>query len=312
MGPTAIGKTDLALAVAQECNCEIIGVDSMQIYKFMDIGTAKPTLKERQAIPHHLIDYVYPDEHYSAARFVKDCQQAIEKIRNRGKNVLLAGGTGLYFRALIDGIFDIPDIEVGVRENLQQEHQAKGLGKLYEELLRVDPESAARIHANDSYRIHRALEIFRGTGKSWSSFIREHAATKKKQGGAAGSFLKIGLERERKELYRRIEKRCEIMVTQGLLAEVTTLLEKGYAKELSSMQSLGYRHMVQFIDGEYTWEKCLELLARDTRRYAKRQRTWFKRDTDICWFHPDMKDQIIDTISAFLKSNEKDETDTYA
>lgn len=304
MGPTAIGKTALALAIARACNCEIIGVDSMQIYKFMDIGTAKPTPLERRSVRHHLIDYVFPDEVYSAARFVADCQQAIADIHDRGKAVLLAGGTGLYFRALVDGIFDAPVIADRIRAELLKERQEKGLAYLFTKLQAVDPESAARIHANDSYRIIRALEIYQGTGKSWAEFIKEHQALNRRR-RPAPLLLKIGVERDRQELYARINQRCEGMIQQGLLAEVRGLLAKGYAPELPAMQALGYRHLLDYINGAEDWERCLELLARDTRRYAKRQLTWFKRDSEICWFHPEMQDQVIAKTAAFLSSTDK-------
>lgn len=290
VGPTAIGKTDLALGLAEEFGCEIIGVDSMQIYRHMDIGTAKPSLAERGRVPHHLIDYVLPDEEYSALRFVEDCQQAIREIRARGRLPLLTGGTGLYFSALERGLFSLPEIDPQVRQGLQEELAAGGRETLRQELESADPESAARIHRNDTSRLLRALEIVRATGRPWSALIAEHQQARGE--GARPRVVKIGLGREREELYARIEQRVKAMLTAGILAEVETLLRMGYHGGLRPMQSLGYRHMLNFLAGEWSWERAVELLARDTRRYAKRQLTWFNADPEIRWFHPEARSQI--------------------
>jgi tRNA dimethylallyltransferase len=300
-GPTAIGKTELALNIGERFNCEIIGVDSMQIYKYMDIGTAKPSSIERTRIAHHLVDYVRPDTPYNAARFVRDCRQAILAIRERGRVPLLVGGTGLYFTALLDGIFSMPDIAEEVRLEIQAELAIpEGRRALYDELAKCDPESAARIHINDTYRIGRALEIYRSTGKTWSSFIVEHQKKKAKSPGK--KVLRITLTRDRDELYQRINKRVDIMIEQGLLNEVEELLAMGFAPELKAMQSLGYRHMINFIDKTWSWQKSLELLARDTRRYAKRQLTWFAADKDIIRLHPDNQDEIFSKSEDFLRT----------
>ncbi|MDD5760037.1 MAG: tRNA (adenosine(37)-N6)-dimethylallyltransferase MiaA [Desulfobulbaceae bacterium] len=298
-GPTAIGKTELSLTVAERFGCEIIGVDSMQIYRYMDIGTAKPSPAELDRVPHHLIDYVLPDEEFSASRFVNDCHKAIHQIRAKGRLPLLVGGTGLYFTSLEHGIFSMPTIDPIIRQSLQLELDTPlGRERLVRELQASDPVSAARIHPNDSYRLLRALEIFRATGKVWSVYIAEHRQEKKEAPGL--TLLKIGLNREREELYRRIEHRVESMIQTGLQAEVESLLEKGYKRSLQPMQSLGYRHMLHFLEGKWTWEKMIELLARDTRRYAKRQLTWFRADSSISWFHPTQVAEICSAIDAFL------------
>ncbi len=298
-GPTAIGKTELAITLAEEFGCEIIGVDSVQIYRYMDIGTAKPTLAERERVPHHVIDYVLPDEGFSASRFVTDCREAIRQIRTRGRLPLLVGGTGLYFNALEHGIFSMPAIALGLRQALQEELVTRGRKELRRELERLDQESAARIHANDTHRLLRALEIVRSTGRTWSHFIAEHQV--QKQAGPRTNILKIGLERDRDELYRRIDERVNIMIDSGLLAEVESLVRRGYGKDLQSLQTLGYRHMLNYLDGDLSWERGIELLARDTRRYAKRQFTWFKADPEVIWFHPSRGSEIRATITAFLK-----------
>jgi len=299
-GPTAIGKTELSLRLAEQFNCEIIGVDSMQIYQYLDIGTAKPSLAERAEITHHLIDYVRPDAPYNAARFVQDCRKAIFEIRGRGRVPLLAGGTGLYFTALLDGIFSMPDISQSVRDEIQAElATTDGHRRLYDELIRCDPESASRIHANDTYRISRALEIYRDTGKTWASFISEHKKIKTKS--PRKKILKISLSRQRDELYQRINRRVKIMVEQGLLTEVKNLLAMGFNSGLKPMQSLGYRHMINYLNNNWTWEKALELLARDTRRYAKRQITWFKADKDMLCLHPESQNEIFSKVKEYLE-----------
>lgn len=299
-GPTAIGKTELALTLAEEFGCEIIGVDSMQIYRYMDIGTAKPSMAERARVPHHLIDYVLPDEEFSASRFVSDCREAIRAIRAKGRIPMLAGGTGLYFNALEKGIFSMPAIDSALRHELQAELASRGREALVEELRQRDPLSAERIHANDTYRLLRALEIVRATGKPWSGFIAKHQ--REGRGETKGRVIKIGLDRDRDELYRRIDQRVNAMITTGLLTEVENLLQMGYSAGLRPMQSLGYRHMVNFLAGEWAWERAIELLARDTRRYAKRQLTWFKADSAINWFHPEQLSAIIATIRGSLEA----------
>lgn len=300
VGPTAIGKTELALALAAEFGCGVIGVDSMQIYRYMDIGTAKPTLVERGRAPHYLIDYVLPDEEFSVLRFVKDCQDAIRAIRAKGLVPMLVGGTGLYFNALEKGIFALPTVDSRIRQALHEELESRGREVLFEELNDRDPESGTRIHPNDTYRLLRALEIVRSTGKTWSGFIAEHQGQQRDK--PKPNIIKIGLDRGRGELYQRINKRVESMAREGLLAEVETLLRMGYEKDLPPMQSLGYRHMLNYLDGEWSWEKALELLARDTRRYAKRQCTWFKADSEIKWFQPGQATEICATVARFLKS----------
>lgn len=281
IGPTGVGKTELSLGLAEEYGAEIISMDSMQIYKYMDIGTAKPSLAERGRVPHHLVDYVEPDEVYHVSRFVDDARQAIAGITQRGRLPMLVGGTGLYLKGLLQGVFDIVEIPKEIRDSVQDDLRALGNEALYGELQRCDPATAARIHPNDSQRLARGIEIFRATGMPWS----EHLA---RQQGNRQEFevVKIGLERPRKELYGRINARVEKMVEEGLLAEVQGLLDMGFGPELAAMQAIGYRHMVEYLRGDWVWEEALRLMARDTRRYAKRQFTWFGRDPEICWFHP--------------------------
>jgi tRNA dimethylallyltransferase len=306
-GPTAVGKTELSLQIAERFSCEIVGVDSMQVYRHMDIGTAKPTLAERTRIPHYLIDIIDPDDNYTLGRFVKDAGEAIRTIYSHENIPLLTGGTGLYFRGLLEGVFDensfaAEDSGAGRREEikstkntLRKRLHAEGNDVLHRELGEVDPDSAGRIHPNDSQRLIRALEIYYSTGIPWS----QHLADQKIKTAPYQAF-KIGLTRPRKELYARIEQRVQYMTEQGLLAEVKKLLAMGYGTELKTMQSIGYRHILNFLNGTWTWEQTLEILARDTRHYAKRQYTWFNSDPEIIWHDVRARDTIFMDIENFL------------
>ncbi len=297
VGPTAIGKTALSLLLAERFNGEIISVDSMQVYRFMDIGTAKVSPEERARIAHHLIDIVDPDTEYDAASFVRDALQAIEDIHHRGKIPLLTGGTGLYLRSLIDGLFS----EIGhfpeIRDSLQQRLLADGPHKLHEELIITDRSSALRISENDSHRLIRALEIFQGTGKPWSEHIADHQLLKKSQ---FSNILQIGLTCDRKILYQRIDLRTRLMLQSGFEQEVRDLLTRGYGPELKSMQSIGYRHMNNYINNLWDMAETERVLARDTRHYAKRQYTWFNGITDLQWFDVQDQDLILDKIELWL------------
>ena len=295
IGPTAVGKTALSLALAARFSCEIVGLDSMQIYRHMDIGTAKATPEVRALVPHHLLDVVDPDEEYHVARYVADATEACRQIIARGNRPLLVGGTGLYLKGLLEGLFEIPAIPEAVRGNLGQRLAKEGRAVLFAELNQCDPESAVRIHPNDSHRLLRALEIFQATGRPWSEHLRTQQAQP-----ALTKMLQIGLHCERGALYERINLRVEQMVEEGLLAEVEKLLAMGYDPGLKSMQSIGYRHMLQYLQGQWDWDETLFLLARDTRRYAKRQMTWFGNDPFIRWFAPTDTASIFDCVSGFL------------
>ncbi len=308
-GPTAVGKTELSLQIAEHFSCEIIGVDSMQIYKHMDIGTAKPTAAERARIPHYLIDIVDPDEDYTLGTFIRDAEAAIQSICSHKNIPLLAGGSGLYFKGLLNGVFDEP---VGpgkesaadkkkkekIKQDLRERLEEEGREKLHNELAEFDPESAQRIHPNDVQRILRGHEIYYATGTPWS----KHLANQPKN-SLRYRALKIGLTRPRNELYARIDQRVQQMAEQDLLSEVKNLLAMGYDKKLKSMQSIGYRHMINFIEGNWSWEQTLAWLARDTRHYAKRQYTWFNNDPGIIWHDVGEKDKIFDDINDFLIKN---------
>lgn len=298
VGPTAIGKTALSLEIAGLFNCEIVSVDSMQVYRYMDIGTAKATSAERETIPHYLIDIVDPDEQYDAARFVDDANAAIAHIREKGKIPLLTGGTGLYLKAFTDGIFASLPIDTVIREKLKIRLENEGLAILYAELSRCDPLSAGRIHGNDGQRILRALEIYQSTGIPWAEHLRVQAEKSEKR--LLINMLQIGLTCDRQLLYERINARCRQMLDAGLEQEVHDLFSRGFGKELSSLNAIGYRHIINYIEHKWTMKETFDNLARDTRRYAKRQYTWFNRINTIEWYHVASVKEILARISGWL------------
>lgn len=277
-GPTASGKSDLALRLAHELDAEIINADSMQIYRGMDIGTAKPTPEQRRDIPHHLIDVADPDQDFSAADFAAAADYAVKDITERGKRVIVVGGTGLYIRALLKGLVESPSGAGEIRQALQQEARDLGNEAMLEKLRLVDPELAGRIHPNNLVRIIRALEVHRLTGVTLSHYQQDHGFSAKRY-----ESLQIGIRVERQELYRRIETRVDRMLEQGLLEEVKHLLASGYGPESKAMRAIGYKEAVAFLSGEYSLEEAAKLIKRDTRRYAKRQLTWFNADPEIIW-----------------------------
>jgi len=299
VGPTAVGKTALSLTLAERFSCEIVGLDSMQVYRHMDIGTAKATAEERARVRHHLIDVVNPDEDYHVARYVLEAEEAMAGIRARGGIPLLVGGTGLYLKGLRQGLFEGPKAPEAVRLALRQRLKEEGRVVLFAELEKRDPDSAARIHINDTQRLLRALEIYQATGRPWSEHLREHAS----RANPAARMLIIGLACDREELYQRINLRVERMISDGLSAEVEKLLSLGYDSSLKPMQAIGYRHMLKFTQGEWTWNEALEILARDTRRYAKRQMTWFGNTPEVHWFSPGEPETISGLINDFLSGS---------
>jgi tRNA dimethylallyltransferase len=277
-GPTGVGKTAAAVELARHFSGQIIGADSMQVYKFMDIGTAKPSAEEQARVVHHMIDIIEPDESFDAARYAELAGTKIFELGRQKITPFVVGGTGLYIKALLHGLFDTEVFDADVRRRLKQEADAHGIKCLHERLGRLDAESAKRLHPNDSYRIIRALEVVETTGKPISGYHREHGFTDQ-----PFEALKIALNMDRAVLYARINQRVDAMIAAGFLEEVKSLLARGYSADLKSMQSIGYRHMVDFIQGSSGWEACVRTLKRDHRRYAKRQLTWFGADPQIIW-----------------------------
>jgi tRNA dimethylallyltransferase len=278
LGPTASGKTGLAVRLAENVGAEILNADSMQVYRFMDIGTAKPTEEQRRRVPHHLLDLVDPDESFSVADFRTAAEQAIADIAARGKRIIVCGGTGLYIRALTKGLVDAPGGDEGIRNELRDLAGREGGGALHSLLEKVDPATAVRLHPNDQFRIIRALEIWRITGRPVSELRGEHGFSDSRY-----TCLKLGLAIDRELLYESIDTRVESMMRAGFQDEVRNLLASGYPASLKPMRSLGYRHIIGYLKGEYSLEDALLLMKRDTRRYAKRQLTWFNQDREIKW-----------------------------
>ena len=294
-GPTATGKSALAIESALELGGEILSADSMQVYKGMDIGTAKTPFDERKGVPHHLLDVVDPDEEFNASIFRSLSLPLLAEIRSRGNVGMVVGGTGLYIKVLLGGLLYCPNPDPELRLELENICDQEGSQVLHGQLQMLDPESAEKIHPNDSVRIIRALEIIHSAKDRLSSIMRQHAFKDK-----PFEVLKVCLNMKREDLYDRINKRCIHMVENGLIEEVEGLLEKGYTSHLRPMQSIGYRHVSNFLEGTWDLEKTVSQLQTDTRRYAKRQLTWFRADPEMIWLGPDAQLDIREKIRAFL------------
>ncbi|MDO9533718.1 MAG: tRNA (adenosine(37)-N6)-dimethylallyltransferase MiaA [Deltaproteobacteria bacterium] len=294
VGATAVGKTAVALALAASLGAEIVNADSLQVYRELDIGTAKPTVLERARVVHHLIDVADPPESYDAARFCREGRAVLDDMTRRGVPPLVVGGTGLYLKALLGGLFAQGEPAPGVRDRVREELASLGLPVLYARLIHLDPATASRLHPHDTYRIVRALEVMAATGKPLSEFINGHRFQ-----DAPYEVLKLGLELPREELYRRIDLRVELMLEAGWLDEIEGLLSR-YPPTLKPLQALGYRHLINFLTGRWSWDQALTLLTRDTRRYAKRQLTWFGSDPYIRWFHPDQVEEMAAVLAEFF------------
>ncbi len=295
-GPTGVGKTAFSIALADRFDGEIVGADSMQVYRYMDIGTAKPDTAEREAVPHHVVDFLAPDQAFDAGKYMTAADRAIDDIRKRGRLPIVAGGTGLYIRVLLYGLFSGGSPDEAVMARLEKTLSEKGAGHLYETLARYDPEAASHIHPNDTFRVIRALEVFKRTGNPKSGMIKSHAFKNERY-----PHVKIGLYMEREALYRRIDDRVDRMMAQGFVEEVRTLLDMGYPENLKSMNAIGYRHVCDFLNGRTDEEEMVRLLKRDTRRFAKRQHTWFRRERDVIWMTPGELDRARAIVADFLQ-----------
>ena len=301
-GPTAVGKTDLSIKLSKSLNAEIISADSMQIYKYMDIGSAKVTKEEMDGVIHYMIDEVTPDVPFSVSEFQMRSEKYIEEINSKGKNVLITGGTGLYLNSLIYNMdFAKSNANNEIREKLEQELAENGIDYMHEKLRGLDEEAANRIHKNNTKRVIRAIEVCM-SGQKMNDFSKDLRYNEKYKP------IIIVLNRDREVLYQRINKRVDIMLENGLLDEVKELLKMGYTKDMISMQGIGYKEMIKYLDGEYTYDEAIEIIKRDSRRYAKRQLTWFKRYQDAKWFDLDkyqdieiLKEDIINHIEKLLE-----------
>lgn len=282
-GPTASGKTRLSIELAKLINGSIVSADSMQVYKYMDIGTAKPDKEEMSGVRHYMINEVEPDENYSVARYRERALECIAAITEEGGRPIVTGGTGLYINSLVYNInFSETICDEDLREALKAEAEQYGNRYLYEKLSRIDPEAASRIHENDTKRIIRAIEVYTHTRKTISEHIRQSRLEPPPY-----RYILFGLDWDREELYRRIDERVDRMICEGLVEETRRLVEMGYDKRSTAMQAIGYKEILPYLKGECSLEEAVEMLKRNTRRYAKRQMTWFRRMQEIIWLDMD-------------------------
>lgn len=293
-GPTAVGKTRLSIKLAKAVNGEIISADSMQVYRYMDIGSAKIKPEETEGIPHHLIDVLDPEEEFNVVTFQKMCKKCMEEIYGRGHVPILTGGTGFYIQSVLYDIDFTENAEdTTIRDRLEKEAEEKGAEYLHGKLREVDPASAGAIHANNIKRVIRALEFYEQTGEK----ISLHNETERQKGSAYASCYFV-LNDDREKLYERIDRRVDEMLAEGLVAEVEALKKRGCTRKLVSMQGLGYKEILAYLDGEYSLEEAVYRIKRDTRHFAKRQITWFKREKEVIWINkPDFSyddDKILD------------------
>lgn len=277
VGPTASGKTFLSLLLAKLFPSEIVSADSRQVYKYLTIGTAKPTEEERKGVPHHFIDILEPTQEYSAGQYGSEARECIERVFERKKQPILVGGSGLYIKAVLDGLFEGAGKNEELRRQLLEEANEHGSEWLYAKLQKIDPRAAATMDATKVRRIIRALEVYYLTGKPISYFHQTQ------QTALTFPVLQIGLHWDRAELYRRIDQRVELMVQQGFLEEVQWLREKGYSPTFNALNTVGYKEAFAYLDGKLSYETMLDLIKRNTRRFAKRQLTWFRADSRIEW-----------------------------
>ncbi len=289
VGPTAVGKTNLCLNLAKKFKTEIVSCDSRQFYREMNIGTAKPTESELREVPHHLINTLSITDEYDVRKFEKDALEELSTIFEKSRFAILTGGSGLFADAVINGLDEIPDVDPRIRQEIIAAYQTNGLEWLQAEVEKADPEYYALVDRHNPQRLMRGLEVFRGTGSKFSGFRIKKKTDRK--------FipLKVGLERDREELYRRIDQRMDQMVLAGLLEEARSLYPY---RHLNALQTVGYTEVFGYLEGLYDWEEAVRLLKRNSRRYAKRQLTWFRRDEEIHWFHPDQLEEIAAWIGA--------------
>lgn len=294
--PTATGKTGLAIDLALEFGGEIISADSLQVYRYLDIGTAKPTMEQRNKVKHYLIDVVDPDEEFNAAIFTEKARAIIAELTKKRKPVFVVGGTGLYIRALLKGIIETPKVDENIRNYYRRLGEMRGKEYLFSLLQEKDAQAAAKIKPNDTIRVIRALEVLEQSGESIISKQSRHSFA-----DSPYNTYKIGLQVDSPQLKERIAQRTEKMIAAGLVREVENLLGRGYSEKLKPLQSLGYKQVIKYLSGECKWEAALRLINRDTWHYAKRQMTWFAADKEINWFNPDSSEEIKKNVEKFWK-----------
>lgn len=296
-GPTAVGKTALSIALAKEIGGEIISADSMQVYRRMDIGSAKITPEEMAGVPHHLIDVLEPDQEFNVVVFQKLAKRAVADIYSRGHIPVVVGGTGFYIQALVYDIdFTENDEDTALRRSLEELARREGAEALYERLRAVDPESCESIHANNIKRVIRAIEFYEKTGKKISDHNREQ-----RQNDSPYNVAYFVLNDDRERIYERINERVDLMMAQGLTEEVRALRESGCRKDMVSMQGLGYKELLSYLEGEMSLEEAVYLIKRDTRHFAKRQLTWFRREKEVIWIEKNVFDRNSQKMLEFMQ-----------
>ncbi|MEW6194657.1 MAG: tRNA (adenosine(37)-N6)-dimethylallyltransferase MiaA [Bacteroidota bacterium] len=294
-GPTCSGKTKVAVNLAKKLNTEIISADSRQLYKYLNIGTAKPTAEELSQIKHHLVNCCLPDEEYNASKFEQDALQIIDSLHQENKIPIVAGGSGLYIRALVDGIFDAAENDEEYRAELNTKRERYGNEFLYNELKKVDPGSASKMLPQNWKRVMRALEVFHVTGQPIWKLQNEHERESKLV------FYQFGLEWKREILYENINVRVDKMIDEGFVDEVKQILQMGFQKNINSLNTVGYKEIISYLENLVSLERAVELIKRNTRHYAKRQMTWFRKDNRINWISCDSSKSIEDTMSVIFK-----------
>lgn len=286
VGPTCSGKTKVSIDLATKLNTEIISADSRQIYKYLNIGTAKPSEEELKKIKHHFINYLLPDQDYNVSKYEYDALEVIEKLFSENKLPIVTGGSGLYVRALIDGIFDAVDADEEFRKEFNAKREKYGNQYLYDELKKVDPDSASNMLPQNWKRVMRALEVYHLTGKPISEFQAEYKRN------SNINFIQIGIEWPREILYGNINERADKMINSGFLDEVKHILEMGYSKNINSLNTVGYKELISYLENEISFERAIELIKRNTRHYAKRQFTWFRKDNRIKWIKVNSEERL--------------------
>ena len=296
VGPTCSGKTELSLLLAEKLNTEIISADSRQFFKYLDIGTAKPGIGSLNKIKHHFINSLNPGEYYNASKFEEDALEVCENLLKHNKIPVVAGGSGLYIKAVIDGIFDSADVDTDYRNFLLNQKELYGNEYIYNELKKVDPESAAKMLPQNWKRVLRALEVYHQTGEPIWKQQQKHNRDSKIE------FYQYGLAWKRERLYSNIEYRVDQMISNGLVEEVKNILNMGFSKKLNSLNTVGYKEIISYLDEEITLDRAVELIKRNTRRYAKRQMTWFNGDKRIKWFDIKSENKFDDIAEKIISS----------
>lgn len=296
VGPTCSGKTKIGISLAEKLHTEIISADSRQLFKFLNIGTAKPTTEELQLVKHHFIDFLEPDEDYNVSRFETDSLKVIDELIAQGKTPIVVGGSGLYIKALTDGIFNSVDTNDEYREELKEKREKFGNEYLFEELKKVDPQSATRMLPQNWKRIMRALEVFHLTGEPIWKFQKNYERK------ADYKFVLFGLNWKREKLYHNIDDRVDRMISDGFVDEVKNILSLGYSKNINSLNTVGYKEIISYLDNEISLERAIGLIKRNTRRYAKRQMTWFRRTENINWLTCDENTTSEQLVSLIIKN----------